>query len=182
MWHDQSLEGRISCTIKSMIFDNRSFMTGGTTMNDWWYDLFATDGTTYLLVRIAGETFWNMFKNFAETDFASTIVHDLSDKSCAVSANKHDCQNFGSYIGCNLVVSLVWLTPNMFKTLLPPILLVWSSTTSATTRALFLWFTYDSHKFGLCIGCNLVIITSLVWLTFTVQGVRSVAGSLWRPH
>ncbi len=34
MWHDQSLEGRISCTTKSMIFDNRSFMTGGTAMND----------------------------------------------------------------------------------------------------------------------------------------------------
>ncbi len=34
LWHDQSLEGRISCTTKSMIFGNRSFMTGGTTMND----------------------------------------------------------------------------------------------------------------------------------------------------
>ncbi len=57
MCHDQSLEGRISCTTKSMIFDNPSFMTGGTTMNDSWYDLFATDGTIYLRVRIAGEKF-----------------------------------------------------------------------------------------------------------------------------
>ncbi len=43
MWHDQSLEGRISCTTKRMIFDNRSFMTGGTTMNGCWYGLFATE-------------------------------------------------------------------------------------------------------------------------------------------
>ncbi len=45
---------------------------------DWCYDLFTSQNRRWEVL--------NMSKNLAETDFASTIVHDLSDKSCAVSA------------------------------------------------------------------------------------------------
>ncbi len=129
MWHDQSLDGRISCTNKSMIFDNHrpwSFMTGGTTMNDWWYDLFATDGTTYLRVRIAGEKFW----------------------TCS-------------------------------KTLLRPILLARSSTTSQTSRALFLKTDIQYVRSNVmvpldssCMVCCkcLIVIYGLTRLLFKIYG------------
>ncbi len=50
-------------------------MTGGTTVNDWWYDQFATDG-----IFASQNRSWeilNIFKNLPATDFAITIVHDL---------------------------------------------------------------------------------------------------------
>ncbi len=117
MWHDQSLEGRISCMTKSMIFDNRSFMTGGTTMNDWWYDLFATDGTTYLRVRIGGEKFWTCPKALLRPILLVRSSTTSQTSRALFLRFKYDCQHFELYIGCNLVVSLVWLTPNMFHNL-----------------------------------------------------------------
>ncbi len=118
MLHDQSIEGRISCTTKRMIFDNRSFMTGhgGTTMNHWWYDVFATDAATYL--RIAGEKFWTCSKTLLKPNLLVRSSTTCQTRRVVFLRFQHEYQNFGSYIGCNLVVSLVWLTPNMFKTLL----------------------------------------------------------------
>ncbi len=116
MWHDQLLEGKISCTTKSMKSDNRSFMTGGTTMNDWRYDQFA-DGTTYLRVRIAVEKFWTFSKTLPRPILLLRSSATSKTTRALFLRFKYDSHHFGSYIGCNLVVSLVWLTPNMFHNL-----------------------------------------------------------------
>ncbi len=78
---------------------------------DWWYDLYASRNRRWEVL--------NMFKNLAETDFASAIVHHLSDKSGAVSAISVQLSAFWIVHWLyNLVVSLVWLMPNMFKNLI----------------------------------------------------------------
>ncbi len=67
--------------------------------------------------RIAGEKLWTCSKTLLRPILLARSPTTSQTSLVLFLRFKYDCQHFGSYIGCNLVVSLVRLTPIMFKNL-----------------------------------------------------------------